>query len=682
MRSILIIALALTMVLSYSQDYPVREYDLEKIAENIFPVQDEDIDYSQLYENLAQILSNPIDLNEATDEQLRSLYILNETQIHNLIVYRDSQGAFLSIYELQSIEGFTQDVISKIIPFVTIRTRNLSATPLWKRIVKEQNNYLLYRHSRTLESKKGFSGDFSAPAHYIGSPDRLYTRFRTARAADFSIGFTVEKDPGEKINWTPDKKLYGFDYNSFHVQLMNKGLVKNFIIGDYQAQFGQGLILGGGFGMGKGAETITTVRRSNTGFLPYTSLTEAGFFRGLAISIRPIKYITVNAFASRNWRDGSISSDSLGLSLSSVSVTGLHRTATEIANRKIFLETNYGAVISFKKRDFELGSIVHQTEFNIPIFRNPTPYNQYYFSGSNNTNAGLYLNYNLKNLAFFSETATTFGRGKALVLGALGSLTSSFDIALHYRYYDKNFQTFYGNALSENSTVQNESGYYLGWKYKVNAKHVLSGYSDLFRFPWLRYRGYTPSSSGHEWLIRYAYQPNKETLIYVQAREESKIRNLSNDSNLYGTENGIKRNYWINMDYALGPNLSFKSRVQFSTYQLNSSLSRGFAIIQDFNFKLKKFTFSTRFALFDTDDFDNRQYVYERDAWLAFSFPFYNGVGVRNYVLIQYPVSKKVDMWLRWSRFNYTDRETIGSGNETISGNSTNDVKLQARIRF
>ena len=682
MRQVLFISLALITGLSYSQDYPVQEYDLEKLAENIFSIQDIDIDYSQLYENLAQILSNPIDLNEATDEQLRSLYILNEIQIHNLITYRDNQGPFISAYELQAVEGFDQTVIDTLIPFVTVRSKNQNAGSLWQRIVKEQNNYLLYRHSRTLETKKGFKSNSGVPAKYAGSPDRIYTRFRTARASDFSIGFTAEKDPGEEIKWSSKTKLYGFDYNSFHLQLINKGIVKNIIFGDYQAQFGQGLLLGGGFGIGKGAETITTVRRSSTGFLPYTSLNEAGFFRGLAISIKPTKYVTVNAFASRNWRDGSASSDTTGLSLSSISVTGLHRTTSELANRKAFLETNYGAVIDYKIKGFEMGSVVHRTDFSIPIFRSATSYNQYYFNGSNNTNASVYLNYNLKNFAFFSEAATTVGHGNALVLGALGSLTSAFDIALHYRFYDKNFHTFYGNALSENSTVQNESGYYLGWKYKINTKHVLAGYSDLFRFPWLRYRGYTPSSSGHEWLLRYTYHQSKEALIYLQVREESKIRNLSNDSNLYGTENGIKRNYWINLDYAINPNLSFKSRVQFSTYQLNSVLTRGFTIIQDLNFKLKQFTFSTRFALFDTDDFDNRQYVYERDAWLAFSFPFYNGVGVRNYAMVQYALNRKIDVWLRWSRFSYADRDTIGSGNETISSNSTNDVKLQARIRF
>ena len=37
----------------------------------------------------------------------------------------------------------------------------------------------------------------------------------------------VEKDAGEEITWNPDKKQYGFDYNSFHAQVLNKGKIKN-----------------------------------------------------------------------------------------------------------------------------------------------------------------------------------------------------------------------------------------------------------------------------------------------------------------------------------------------------------------------------------------------------------------------------------------------------------------------
>ena len=104
--------------------------------------------------------------------------------------------------------------------------------------------------------------------------------------------------------------------------------------------------------------------------------------------------------------------------------------------------------------------------------------------------------------------------------------------------------------------------------------------------------------------------------------------------------------------------------------------------MQDVSLNLGKFSVTTRYALFDTDDDDTPQYVYENDVWLAFSFPAYYGVGTRTYILLQYPLTRKIDLWLRWAHTRYTDRDTIGSGSEWINGNTRNDLKFQARIRF
>lgn len=139
---------------------------------------------------------------------------------------------------------------------------------------------------------------------------------------------------------------------------------------------------------------------------------------------------------------------------------------------------------------------------------------------------------------------------------------------------------------------------------------------------------------------------------------------------------------WLNADYEVLPELSFKSRIQYSTYALNGSNSSGFAIIQDVNFQIKKLSISARYTLFDTDDYDNRQYVYERDVWLAYSFPFYSGVGIRSYILVQYPISRHLDVWLRWARTQYSDRNVIGSGSEATLGDTRNDVKLQFRLKL
>ena len=183
-------------------------------------------------------------------------------------------------------------------------------------------------------------------------------------------------------------------------------------------------------------------------------------------------------------------------------------------------------------------------------------------------------------------------------------------------------------------------------------------------------------------MLKLNYQPSKTVSFFIQAREEAKVRNSSQETTIYTTALGTKRNYWINCDYAVGRGLSFKTRAQLSSYSFEGIATKGFALIQDINYDIGRFSFSTRYALFDTDNYDNRLYVYEKDVWLAFSLPAYFGQGIRNYVMVQYKLSQKVDLWVRWARTYYANQDTIGSGSETIDGNTRNDVKLQAKIVF
>lgn len=679
------ISILLFPLISLSQDYPRKEFNPSTLADEIFSSQDLDINYQDLYENYLQLISNPLDLNQITDEQLRSLYLLDLTQIKSFLEYRKEAGAFISVYELQTIPGFTKEVFLRLIPFVTVEDQSFGINKtIFKRIASEQNNYLLLRYAQTLESQKGYSSKTDSSSRYAGSPANFYARFRTSKPGDFSLGFTLKKDAGEANTWNPSKKQYGFDFTSLHAQLLNKGKIKNLIFGDFQAQFGQGIALGSAFGIGKNGEAVTTVRRSNLGFSPYTSLYEARYFRGAAISYEAAKNVTIHAMTSWRPRDGNVQQDTLQNTediISSIANTGLHRTPTELANRASTQENNMAVVLNYKNQSVDAGLLFHQTQFGTSLQRNPTAYNQFYFNGNENTNLGGFLNYSFSNVTFFSEWVHTLGQGSAAVVGMLASLTPKLDVSLLYRKFDRNFYSFYSNALAENSTPQNENGIYWGWKYSFNKKYSIAGYADLFQFPWLKYRSYSPSD-GNGWLLRFNYKPSKSIYIFLQAREVAKQQNTGKDTNLYETNLATRRNYWINLDYAATPELSLKTRAQFSTFNFNGKTTQGSAIMQDITLDHGKFSITGRYVLFDTDDYDNRLYVYERDVWLAFSFPAYNGRGIRHFILFQYQFTKKLDLWMRWAQAHYTDRDSIGSGGETIDGNTKNDVKFQVRIRL
>ncbi len=436
--------------------------------------------------------------------------------------------------------------------------------------------------------------------------------------------------------------------------------------------------------MGKGSETITTVRRSSLGIMPYPSVNEFGYFRGAAATIEIVRGLQATALVSLLGRDARLDGtvDEAGASQASSLITsGLHRGKSELETRKSLDETNLGLVLHYRKSSFDGGIIAHATAFDKSIDRNPSPYNQFSFRGSDNTNLGVFANYSHSNFTFFSEASNSLGHGTGVTAGLLGSLTQRLEVSILYRRFAPDFYTFYSNAFSESTLPQNESGFYWGWKFSLPRKLTFAGYADLFRFPWLRFRAYSPSE-GYEWLLRVSWNPSQEAAFFLQAREESKVRNTDEDGVSYVTGEGKKRNYWINMDYGTGGAISFKTRLQLTSYTLGGVTTQGLALVQDMNVDLRKWSLSTRFSLFDADDYDNRQYLYERDVWLAYSYPAYYGRGYRAYALVGYSVNELMDLYVRYGYTRYANRGETGSGVDRIEGSERNEVKLQIRLRF
>ena len=207
---------------------------------------------------------------------------------------------------------------------------------------------------------------------------------------------------------------------------------------------------------------------------------------------------------------------------------------------------------------------------------------------------------------------------------------------------------------------------------------------DQFKFPWIKLRTYAPSQ-GHEWQTRFTYRPSKTTLLFFQLREKSKARNISETrpyQSTYQLSQGEKWNYVINLDYKINENWSIKSRVMGSRFDFDNKITKGFAISQDLNADYQKWRISTRFVLFQTDNYDNRQYIYERNVLWLFSIPALQGQGMRYYTLAQYRVSQKLTIWARFSRKIYSDRERIGSGLQTIEGKRQTEAIFQLRYQF
>jgi hypothetical protein len=688
-RKIVIALLFLCLGISaFSQEKSeVVQQRIEFIAEQL---ETEEIDLTNVVQQLNYYFDHPLNLNGATADELEELNLLSDVQISDLLLHIKLFGKLITIYELQSLEYWDLQTIQLVQPFVKVDDKLESLHISLKEAVKQGNYELYMRYQTSPEEKTGYqqvpdSVLQASNNYYYGNPDRYYSRFRYSYRTNLSIGVTGEKDAGEQFFRGAQKD--GFDFYSAHAFFKGGKYLKALAVGDYQVQIGQGLNLWSGYAFGKTAD-VTNIKRSANPIRPYTSVDESRFMRGAAIDLG-FGPFSLLAFASMKKVDASVLADSLYDDLefvSSINLSGLHRTNSEIQKKDALTEKMAGANLRYRNRNLQLGIAGVYQGYDKDFNKSIQPYNQFDFRGKEMVSLSGDYSYVIRNFNFFGEASRSSYSGNwANVHGVLFSLDSRASFSLLYRNYQKGYQTFYNNGFSEGSNTQNENGIYAGFKLKLSPAWTINTYADLFTFPWMKYQVDAPTA-GHELLIQPSYKPNKQLEIYARFRQQLRQKNSrDSDGTVTPIEDVLQRNYRLNLSYAVSEFFTVKSRIEYVTINRPSNAPEdGLIITQDILFKPKNLPFdlSLRYALFDTDSYDTRIYTYENNALYVFAVPAYYYQGSRGYMLIRYSFLKRFDLWVRYGTFIYNNRKTIGSGAEEIQGSKKSDVTVQLRIKL
>ncbi len=685
--------LMLTAFVSYSQkdaseEREVVQQRIEFISEQL---ENENIDLIDVVEQLYYLYDHPLNLNQATAEELEEMQLLSEVQINDLLLHRKRFGKLISIYELQSLKYWDMQTIELVLPFIRVDDRldNLHVT--LKEAFQQGKFEAFLRFQTIAEHKKGYDDVAdsilnNSNSYYHGDPNRYYTRLRFSYRTNLSIGITAEKDPGEQFFRGAQKN--GFDFYSAHAFYKGGKYLKAVALGDYQIQLGQGLNLWSGYAFGKTAD-VTNVKRNARSIRPYTSVDETRFLRGAAVELGA-KNFTLTSFVSYKGVDASVvENDTLANNqefISSINLTGFHRTNSEIAKKNQLKEMFLGANLRYKIRNLHVGVAAVYQSYDKPYTKDTIAYNQFDFRGTNNLSLSADYNYVIRNFNFFGELSrVSYSGAFAQLHGVLVSLDSRVSLSMIYRNYQKDYQTFYNAGFAEGSRTQNEKGIYAGLKVNWSRATTTNAYIDLFKFPWMRYQVDAPSV-GHEFMIQHAYRPSRKFEVYVRFREQNREKNSrDSDGTITELENVLQRNYRFNLSYKVSESIRLKSRVEYVTINRPSNgKEEGVILTQDLIFKPKSFplSFSMRYALFDTDSYDTRIYTFENNALYVFSVPSYYYRGSRAYVLIRYKFWRKFDLWFRYGVNIYANRSTIGSGAEMIRGNTKTDITIQLRIKL
>ena len=376
--------------MGFSQDQKTDKESTKIIEDRIEylmqSLEAEEVDLTTLFDQLYFYLENPINLNDATKEELIDLQLLNDFQIQALLYYQSKNKGFASVYELRTIDGFDPDIIQQILPFITVVPIESKRKIRPKNVLKYGRDELIVRHIRTLPASIGYetisdSAQAENPnAKYLGSPDRVYARYRFRYSKTISAGITGEKDPGEEF--ARGSQQNGFDFYSAHLFLQNIGPVDKLAIGDYQLQMGQGLTVWSGFGFRKSPTQTVNIKRYAQQIRPYTSTDENLFLRGAAAVLGSDK-IKVTIAYSQKQIDGNLNLqlDTLTgeetVSFSSFQASGMHRLPSELEDKDAIEERILAGRLGVDLKGIQIGVLGIQSEYDQPLDRTLSYY-QYY----------------------------------------------------------------------------------------------------------------------------------------------------------------------------------------------------------------------------------------------------------------------------------------------------------------
>ena len=656
---------------------------LVELIEDLFSANEEDaqIDLSEIVDAVENLRQNPVYINSADLEELSRLFFLDEMKIHKIIAYTATYGSFESTNELHGVEGLTAEEANLIVPFISLEKPPVIRKTTVKDVFTKGKQQIIGRYQRVLQEQRGYMDDSIAKSmKYAGSPDKYYLRYRFKYKNQFSFGVTSEKDAGEEF--FKGDNPYGFDFYSIHFFINNKNhFLHKLAIGDYHLTFGQGLTMWSTYAFGKPSDGVG-IKRSPNGITPNTSANESLFFRGAATTLK-FKQHYITGFASYSKRDGSFSLDDEGNigRFSSFTTDGMHRTANEIAKKHIIAQTVFGGHYEWRGNSLRIGATGFGAQLNIPMIPDDRPYNLYAFSGKSLANAGVDFVWIYRKFEFFGEGAYSSQGGFAGIGGVRAHLASRFEASLSARYYEKNYVNLFSNAMGVNSTNANETGIYAGFNALVSSQFTLSGYADVYRFPYMKYQIYAPTH-GNDYALQLNYRPNRVIAMYLRYRNSYREYGESSDTikQIYSrTKNNIR---WHG-DFTVSKNIVLKTRAEYIHNQGKEN-KNGFMMYQDFVYRTvnNRFTTAFRYAWFNTDSYDERFYAYENDLLYVFSVPAYYYNGNRVYLLLSYKISENITAWLRIANTFYSNRESIGSGGEEIYGNNKTDVKAQVVIKL
>jgi len=639
----------------------------EEIMEDILQEPTGEFDNSELYEGIEQMMLNPLNLNQATADDLTTIPGMDLNSASLIVNHRNKYGNFFSLNELNTIENLDKNIIRNIAPFVYLEEKkdiiseNESKSGSGN-VVQNSDFILRSRIINSLQENKGFNEQ-----KYEGTKPKIYNRLILRYNKQYQIGYLAEKDAGEKsLN----------EFSTYHLAINKLGIIHRAVVMDYLLEFGQGLTLWSPYAFSKGSDAVYPVKRTGQMIKPYTSTTENNFFRGGAATVK-IENLFLSAFYSNNSFDANI--DSVSGSILSTPEDGLHRTASELNNRKSAVEKMFGGRLDFVAENLFSAGLLHYRSKYSNIFEPSTVFD---ITGSDFNFSAFYYNLFTPYINFSGEFSYN-GISVASINILTFMLNNNFTFTASVRNYPRNFFSLHGYAFGERSgATNNEFGIYAGLKWRT-LFGLINFYYDQFKFPYATFFNPQPAA-GDEFLLDYL----SRSFNKLQTRLRYKYENKDVPEAIGNTRQMVKRvRQMIRLEliYNISNKVRLKGRFEYNSYNINATKlsEKGYLIFQDIRFSpTENFNLYGRIIFFKTDSFNSAIYEYENNLTGVLTNIALYGQGIRWYLLARYKLFDNIAISLRYSETYKPREDSIGSGDNEIPVNLDNVLGFQLDVNI
>lgn len=626
-------------------------------------------DASDVLEILAELETHPLDLNQATAEQLMLLPWISEPLARRLVAYRLKRGPFRDVDDLARIPRFNAELIPLLRPYITV-----SAAERYAGFSLALKTRMINKLEKSIGLRTGT---------YFPSPAKIYNRLNLNYNNRLDAGIILEKDSGER-RW--NDLAIGF------IKFTNPGRNYKLILGNYRLEFAHGLVFGNPMYYGKGYQPLFPAKRQSRELVEYTLVDENASLYGMAGQLS-FKFYQIFIFYSAQQLDATPNPDG---TIKNFYLAGYHRTPTELHKRDQLTEKMVGARLGMSPTtNISLGVTTYQSRYDQPIVPDIKSESLFAFQGKTNRVLGIDFSALIGQVNVFGEAARSGNFGEGLIFGAAWD-TPIIEMALIARYYSKNFQSLHARSFSESGDrPQNETGVYMGLQLTPLKRLKLTLSHDLFQFPWATYLMPLPTG-GQELVFRAEYRSQHKLNLYWQLKTTQKDHSLSYQDALNRTNNIIapRRQLTARWQVEYQPWSSIRLRGRIETTWINYDLHtpslpdqyprrHGILLFQEISLTVNKnLTFNSRLTFFDTEDYDSRLYQYEHDVPSLMTNSLLYGVGNRWYANLQWKIGSLFRLSAKFSSTRYYFQETIGTGWDLIPSNRLHSLHVQFEASF